>query len=138
MTNEIVLTLPPQLYNRLQQWTSLTQQDMAQTVADALELALAPLELVEMEAGISLSELTDEEVLTLTHLTMTPQEGARLDTLQKKLAEGALTNTEEQEYARLLQIYHALWLRQSQALAEAVQRGLMPPLSTSTAESRPE
>jgi hypothetical protein len=28
----------------------------------------------------------------------------------------------------LMQIYHQLWIRQSEALAEAIKRGLRPPL----------
>lgn len=122
MNNEIVLTLSPQLYERVQQWATLTQQDVSQTVTDALESALLPW--AELENAPPVSNLPDDQLLALTKISMTSTEGKRLDFLQEKQQEHPLTESEQQEYQTLLQTYHYLWLRQSQALAEAVQRGL--------------
>lgn len=127
MSNEIVLNLSPRLYERVQQWSTLTQQDLSQTVADALESAFIPW--AELENAPPISNLPDDQLLALTKISMTPTEGERLDFLQEKQHDNPLTQAEQQEYQTLLQTYHYLWLRQSQALAEAVQRGLRPPLA---------
>ncbi len=127
MNSEIVLTLPTQLYKRMQQWSTLTQQDLSQTVADALESAFIPW--AELENAPPISNLPDDQLLALTTISMTPNEGERLDFLQEKQQDHPLTQAEQQEYQTLLQTYHYLWLRQSQALAEAVQRGLRPPMN---------
>jgi hypothetical protein len=52
----------------------------------------------------------------------------RLGKLLEKQREDALTTTEQVSLMALMQIYHQLWIRQSEALAEAVKRGLRPPL----------
>lgn len=127
MSNEIVLNLSPRLYERVQQWSTLTQQDLSQTVADALESAFIPW--AELENAPPVSDLPDDQLLALTRISMTAIEGKRLDFLQEKQQDHPLTELEQQEYQTLLQTYHYLWLRQSQALAEAVQRDLRPSLA---------
>jgi hypothetical protein len=57
-----------------------------------------------------------------------PTQGRRLSTLLEKRREGALTEGERLELLALMQVYNQLWIRQSEALAEAVRRGLRKPL----------
>jgi hypothetical protein len=47
-----------------------------------------------------------------------------------KQREGELNNAERKELLSLMQQYHETWVRQAQALSEAVRRGLRPPLAT--------
>lgn len=77
-----------------------------------------------------MNKLSDEEVLALTKARLTPSEGQRLDELIAKQREGSLPETERAELLALMHRYNHLWLQQSQALAEAVQRGLRPPLDS--------
>ena len=73
--------------------------------------------------------LSDVEILVLAQVQMAPQQGQRLDQLLTKQGEETLTEHEQAELLALMQAYHQLWLRQSEALAEAVHRGLRPPLT---------
>ena len=56
----------------------------------------------------------------------------RLSGLLERQREGMLTESERPELLALMQVYNQLWIRQSEALAEAVRRGLRKPLSLST------
>jgi len=67
-------------------------------------------------------------VLTLTELRMEPAADRRLSDLLDRQQTGELTDVEQAELAALMRIYEMGLLRQSQALAEAVRRGLIPPL----------
>jgi hypothetical protein len=60
---------------------------------------------------------------------MAPQRGHRLDQLVAKQEETTLTAQEQAELLALMQVYQQLWARQSEALAEAVRRGLRAPLT---------
>jgi len=49
--------------------------------------------------------------------------------LTTKQGETTLTAQEQAELLALMQVYQQLWVRQSEALAEAVHRGLRAPLT---------
>jgi hypothetical protein len=55
---------------------------------------------------------------------MKPAQGRRLSELLEEQREGALAKGERPELLALMQVYSQLWIRQSEALAEAVRRGL--------------
>jgi len=78
----------------------------------------------------SISALSDEEVLLLSQVKMPPEQGNYLDRLLEKQQEGELTEEDRLDLQALMQIYHQLWLRQSEALREAVQRGLRKPMAS--------
>jgi len=59
---------------------------------------------------------------------MKPAQGRRLSELLGKQREGELTESERSELLALMQVYNQFWIRQSEALAEAVRRGLRRPL----------
>lgn len=122
---EITLTLPDSLANRVAAWAQLTQQDFPKMVETALEVALPPLS--NMAADIA--TLSDDQVLTLAEAQMDQQQGEQLAQLQIQQREEMLSSAEKQTLLCLMQQYNELWVRKSQALALAVQRGLLPPLS---------
>jgi len=74
------------------------------------------------------STLSDDDVLALSKAQMRPAQGRRLSELLEKQREGELTGSERPELLALMQVYKQLWTRQSEALAEAVRRGLRRPL----------
>jgi len=92
-----------------------------------LELVLTPAYTApDLERPIT--SLSDQEVLALTRLQMPRESGQRLGELLEKQREGELAEDERFELLALMQIYEQLWVRQSEALAEAVRRGLREPL----------
>lgn len=105
----------------------ITQRDLSDTITDALAIALPPMHTApELEKPVS--SLSDDEVLALSKAQMNPSQGRRLGALLEKQREGVLAENERPELLALMQVYSRLWIRQSQALAEAVQRGLRKPL----------
>lgn len=127
MNNRVTLTLPDDLYENAQQWASLTQRNLSETLTDALRIVLTQVTVAPQgEQPVTL--LSDDEVIALSRLQMNKVQGERLGKLLEKQRESALTETEQLSLMTLMQVYHQLWLRQSEALAEAVKRGLRPPL----------
>jgi hypothetical protein len=75
-------------------------------------------------------ELTDEAVLALADSTMNPADDKRLDELLDKQQADQLSEAERVELARLMQVYQEGLLLKAEGLAEAVRRGLRPPLAS--------
>ena len=61
---------------------------------------------------------------------MKPGEDRRLSDLLSKQQGGFLAETERLELTALMQLYQEGLLRKAQALAEAVQRGLIDPIGS--------
>jgi hypothetical protein len=128
MSTQVVLTLSDDLYIRAQLWAALTRRDLPETLTDALEIVLTPLP--EPPAGEPpVTSMSDAEVMALAQAQLSPQQGTRLDHLLAKQREKQLTAPEQSELLALMQGYHRLWIRQSEALAEAVRRGLREALA---------
>lgn len=119
--------LSDDLYQRAHQWAAITRQDVSQTLVGALDIVLTPIATApELEKPVS--ALSDDEILALTRVQMAPVQGKRLEKLLQKQQQTILSMDERSELIVLIQIYHQLWIRQSEALAEAVRRGLRGPL----------
>ncbi len=130
MAVEVTLTLPENLVEHAKRLGDATQRDVAAILADALEMLLPTLEnLPESRPYPTLSSLSDAEVLTLANSKMDAVQNQRLGELQQRGKTTGLTDAERYELLALLQIYQLGQLRKSEALAEAVQRGLRSPLS---------
>jgi L-lactate utilization protein LutC len=128
MSTQVVLTLSDDLYEQAKQWAALTRRDVPQTLTDALEMVLKPL--LEPPAGEPpVIAMSDAEVMALAQAQMPAQQGKHLDQLLAKQREDALTAPEQSELLALMQEYHRRWIRQSEALAEAVRRGIREPLA---------
>ena len=106
----------------------LTHREVLETLTDIPANALLPVQLVSnFEKPVS--ALPDEDVLTLASVQMTKESGRRLGNLLERQREGRLAEAERRELLALMQTYDQLWVRQSEALAEVVHRGLRDPLS---------
>lgn len=127
MGTQVVLTLADDLYEHAQHWALLTHREVPQLLTEALALILTPVgeSLVE---GPPVTALSDAEVLTLAQVHMAPRQGHRFDQLLAKQGEETLSAQEQAELLALMQVYQQLWVRQSEALAEAVRRDLRAPL----------
>ena len=128
MGTQVVLTLSDDLYAQAQHWAALTHREVPQLLTEALALVLTPIGTPPVE-GPLVAVLSDTKVLALAQVQMAPQQGHRLDQLLAKQGEETLTAQEQAELLALMQVYQQLWMRQSEALAEAVRRGLRAPLT---------
>lgn len=129
MTTQVTLALPDDLYKNAQHWATITEQNLTETLTNALKIILTPV-YIEPEPQVPVSALSNIEVLTLSQVRMKPLQGVRLGKLLEKQREESLTIPEQNEIIALLQVYNQLWIRQSEALAEAVRRGLRAPLES--------
>ncbi|MDX2212839.1 MAG: hypothetical protein SFY66_06070 [Oculatellaceae cyanobacterium bins.114] len=130
MTIEVTLKLPENLIEQAQQLGAATQRDLGTVLTDVLEMLWLTVDGVpELETAQSVAELPDSEVLKLAEMKMDEVQNQRLGTLQAKGKAAGLSSAERYELLALLQIYQFGQLRKSEALAEAVQRGLREPLT---------
>jgi hypothetical protein len=126
MSTQVVLDLPDDTYERVAQFAAYAKRNVPDIIAAALASTLPSLEALAQLRAIA--KLSDREVLALTALRMTPEADRRLSELLDRQQAGELTDLEEAELAALMRTYEMGLLHQSQALAEAVRRGLIPPL----------
>jgi len=128
MATSVTLSLPDGLYERATRWATMAHQDVAGLLVEALSVALDPVHSVAAPER-SAAALSDGEVLARGRSRMAPVQGRRLTALLRKQREGQLSPAEQSELLALMQVYDALWVSQSDALAEAVRRGLREPLA---------
>jgi hypothetical protein len=124
-TIDVTLSLPDKLYEKARQWAAVTHQDLDEALADALELVLTPLPSVP-ELDDPIEALSDSDLLAQTRLQLPADRGQRLSELSADRRVGTLSPEKQQKLLGLTQIYQRYWLRQSEALAEAVRRELLP------------
>ena len=130
MTVEITLNLPDRLVEQAQHFSSATQQDVGTVLSDTLEMLwLTAEDFPSADSKVTISALPNDEVLALANSKMDEVQYQRLGTLQTKGKTSGLTDAERYELLTLLKIYQLGQLRKSEALAEAVARGLREPLS---------
>jgi hypothetical protein len=129
MSIEITLQLSEGLLAQAQQIGSASQTDVNGVLAHALEsLCLAIADLPGNSLYAPVAVLSDEEVLALADLKMDGVQNQRLGELQTQGKMRALSQAEQYELLALMQVYRFGQLRKSEALAEAVERGLREPL----------
>ena len=127
MATRVVVTLPDDVYRRVERLAQLTNREVADLVADTITLSLPPLDLSTGSVP-AVTSLSDEEVLALVELQTLPGQDRRRSTLLQKQQAQALSVPEQAELLALMQVYQEGLLRKAQALREAVRRGLRTPL----------
>jgi predicted DNA-binding protein len=127
MSTQVTLTLPDETYRRAQHLAQLTGRNIADVLADTLDISLQSLG-SERVTGKPVSELSDAEVLELADSQMAAAESTRFSELLDKQQAGKLSDIERPELLALMQVYQEGLLRKAQALNEAVKRGLRKPL----------
>ncbi|MBP9500931.1 MAG: hypothetical protein KBF17_02100 [Candidatus Promineofilum sp.] len=124
---QVTVNLPEETYRRAKRLAQLTQREVADVLADTLSLSLPSL--TEGKAP-AMQDMIDAQVIALTELQLSANEDERLGELLDKQQAGELTDDERPDLNRLMQVYQEGLLLKSEALAEAVSRGLIPPLSS--------
>ena len=127
MTTEVTLTLPEHVARYLLQLGRDTKRTAETALVDTLEMMLPTLP--DTTSYPPIISLTDDDVVALAHSKMDETQNTRLHTLQLRGKTGKLADYERDELLALLHIYQKGQLRKAEALAEAVKRGLIPPLS---------
>jgi hypothetical protein len=127
MSTQLTLEIPDNVLRRATTVASATRRDVADVLQEALALAFDTLAAPE-QVPTPVSELADGQVLALCDARLPEDAAARLSELLRKRQEGERDTSDSAELSALMQSYQSLWLRQSEALAEAVRRGLRPPL----------
>jgi hypothetical protein len=128
MSTKITITLPDEVYQRADRFARLANRDIASVLADTIQLSIPQTraDVLDLEP---VSDLSDVQVLALTELQMEPDQDARLSQLLDRQQAGSLAEDERLELQTLMQIYQEWLLRKATALGEAVDRGLIEPLS---------
>jgi hypothetical protein len=119
-TEQVVLTVSRALVRSAEQIAARTRRPVEVVLADWLDRAAAEL---PVEA------LDDASVLALCDLQLSPAEQAELDTLLAQNSEGKLDESGKRRLDACMDAYNRRLLRKSQALREAVARGLRAPLA---------
>jgi hypothetical protein len=119
-TEQILITIPRTVVRRAEQVARRTQRPVERVLAEWLDRAAAEL---PVEA------LDDEELLALCDLELSSSEQAELDALLADSREGRLDETGRARLDEQMKEYDHRLLRKSQALREAVARGLREPLA---------
>jgi hypothetical protein len=125
----ITLEVPEEVLSRAERLAALAHRDVTEVLAEAVSAVLPPMDALS-SASCPIYELPDDEVLRLADLRLDAESDRRLSGLLDRQQAGILTESERTELSALIQVYGANWLRQAEALAEAVRRGLREPLSS--------
>lgn len=123
----MILNLPDDTYERAAQFAAYAKRNVTEIVAATLASALPSRAVLDQLSNISM--LSDREVLALTELRLEPDADHRLSELLDRQQAGVMTDFERAELTALMHSYEMGLLRQSQALAEAVTRGILPPMT---------
>jgi hypothetical protein len=127
MSTQVIVTLPDEVYQRAERLAQLTGRNVADVLADTNVLSLPPLN-PPAKMHKPITDLSDEDVLTLAELQMHPDQDRKLSLLLDQQQAGGLPDAERVELLALMQLYQEGLLRKAQALHEAVKRGLREPL----------
>ena len=131
MSVQVTLSLPDSFIETAKKFSVATHQKVETVLADALELALPMTDdLPDFFPQPPISVLPDEEVLQLADSKMDEDQNRRLGDLQTKGKAVGLSQAERYELSALLRICQLGQLRKSEAMAQAVQRGLREPVAT--------
>lgn len=130
MSVQVTLSLPNNLFEHARDLGNATKRDTAEVLADALEMMWPTLPDSPTANLPALTTISDEDILALADMKMDETQNNRLSELQTKGKQSSLTEVERFELLSLLQIYQLGQLRKSEALAEAVRRGLRDPLAS--------
>ena len=126
MANRVTITLTDEAFQRAQRLAIITGRQVKEIVAETLEVSLPDIPITEPP----ISELSDANVLAASRLEMDAKDDKRLSLLLDHQREGSLTDAERNELVKLMQLYKVGLLRKSQALREAVERGLIAPIKS--------
>jgi hypothetical protein len=129
MSTQVTITLPDDVYRRAKNVAQVTKRDLGEVLANAVALTL-PSSDHDDAPGWSPADLSDDEVVALSELQPPPDQERRFSELLDKQQSGTLAPSERGELLVFMRVYQHGTLLKAEALAEAVRRGLRPPLDS--------
>ena len=120
MSAQMTIEVSDQVALQAARIAALSRRRRQDVLAEWLERAVAEL---PVEA------LTDDEVLALADLQLSEEQQTLLSDLLQCNREGTIDAARQRQLDELMRVYERGLLRKSQALREAVKRGLKEPLS---------
>jgi hypothetical protein len=125
---EVTVSLPDNVFQHAARLSEATKLNIANILTDALAFTLPTLDNA-MSTEESISQLDDASVMALAESQMPADKDERLSDLLYKQREKQLGVEEAAELLALMFMYYSGWWRKTEALVEAVKRGLRPPLT---------
>ncbi len=126
---EVTVSLPDEIYKHAARLSDATRLQIADILTDALSFTLPTLDGATLRED-AVSKLDDDEVMSLAESQMPPAQDQRLSDLLYQQREELLSAEEAAELLSLMSLYYSGWRRKTEALVEAVKRGLRPPLES--------
>jgi predicted DNA-binding protein len=125
MSANVTLSLPDELYRQAQRLAERSGRNLAEVLTSMLAAAMPTDEVI---ISSTVERLSDADLLRLCDSEMHPTQAERLSELLARQQAATLNDVEQFELSLLLHRYQEGSLRKAEALAEAVRRGLRPPL----------
>jgi hypothetical protein len=129
MTIPVTIHLPDDLYQRAERFARLSNRDLESIITDTVQSLLPPMG-NHIDALQPIEVLSDQEILALANSKMGSDQDSRMSFLLAAQRENELIEGEAQELQALMQTYQEGWLRQTTALVQAIERGLMEPMDS--------
>ena len=126
---EVTLALPDNVFQHAMRLSHATKLNVSNILTDALAFTLPTLE-DAMSSETAIDLLDNESVIAVAESNMPAAKDARLSGLLYKKRENMLNVDEAAELLSLMLIYYSGWWRKTEALVEAVKRGLRPALQS--------
>jgi hypothetical protein len=126
MSGQITLTLRDEVLRRAERISRDTGRPVAELLAEAIDASFNPLGPLS-EAMPPVRDLPDDVLLAVADSMMPDPLGGRLNELLARQRENLLSPAERAELMALNQAHNVGLVRKSQAIAEAVRRGLRGP-----------
>jgi hypothetical protein len=125
MSRQVVLELPDETLAQVERVAARVHREVNELLAETVTAAFVS---SGGTKSLTVAELSDEQVLRIADSKMQREENELLSTLLDLQQQRDLTELETSELDRLIDAYGEGTVRKSEALAEAVRRGLRPPL----------
>ena len=125
---DITLSLPDEVLAKAGALAHRSGRKIEEVLSDTLSLSISSIG-SETCDSTPWKQRNDEEVLRLCELELPPDDDRQLSELLAKQGEGNLNASERTRLAVLMSRYHDGLLLKAEAMREAVERGLRPPLS---------
>ena len=129
MTIPVTIYLPDDLYQRAERFARLSNRDLESIITDTVQSLLPPMG-NHIDTLQPIEVLSDQEILALANSKMGSDPDSRMSFLLAAQRENELIEGEAQELQALMQTYQEGWLRQTTALVQAIERGLMEPMDS--------
>jgi len=129
MSTPMLIDVSDEALRKAEQVAGATGHSLAEVLSDTVDSGLLLVER-SLQARLPLSQISDDETLALADLMMDPQQAERLSELLDKQQAGLIVASERIELERLSCVYDDALIRKSEGMAEAVRRGLRPPVES--------